>query len=281
MTPNSTPDATVILEAGKTIGQRAPVLVDGEEAGQFVAVSRDVELRDLQKYFPRPRRIETHVDVADPGSFIAYVLQFCDEQHAPMVFADYADGVTAVLDYHQSPVLPLWGEHTVNMPFQYARAAGEWIAANGQKMNQLTFATFVENHIPQIAAPNGGDLLEMTLTFEATKSVDFQSNRRLQDGSTQFTFNETTAQGMRSNTAKIPSTMILKMPLFRNTPDVQIEAKIRFRIEAEGKLTIWFELVDLADIVEAAKIKMIESIRAGLGAKVRAVILGTLADIDD
>jgi hypothetical protein len=60
-----------------------------------------------------------------------------------------------------------------------------WSGADGNKMNQIDFAEFLENNIQNVApisdnykGPSGTDLLEMVLAFQETRKVEFKSVKR-------------------------------------------------------------------------------------------------------
>ena len=50
-----------------------------------------------------------------------------------------------------------------------------WNKAHRQHMSQLSFAEFLQDNLPDVISPDGADLLDMSLKFEASQSGDRKS----------------------------------------------------------------------------------------------------------
>jgi uncharacterized protein YfdQ (DUF2303 family) len=114
-----------------------------------------------------------------------------------------------------------------------------WTKANRQQMSQLAFAEFLEDNLPDIAAPDSTSLLEMVLAFEATKGGAFKSVQRLQSGDVNFAYvDEVTGGGA----VKMPPKIALNMPVFERGEPYAVDARLKYRIK-DGGLSLWYELV--------------------------------------
>ena len=97
--------------------------------------------------------------------------------------------MTAVIDYHFEE--PAWCRHRATLAFRPTPEWTTWTGLSGRHLSQVDFAAFIEDNLPDIADPAGADILDVTRSLEAKKSVEFRSSIRLQDGSSQLTYDET------------------------------------------------------------------------------------------
>lgn len=270
--------ADTILQAGKQLERKASVLAT--DVGPMLVVPDGLKTTDLENLRPSPRALVQTVSVDTAASFVDYVKLFATEARQPVVFADLkatgASKLTAVIDYHADQASPSWNRHRVSMAFTFARHFEEWHGANKRAMSQAEFAQFLEDHIPQIGAPSGGTLHELILQFEAKKTVDFKSHQRLTDGSVQFTYNEDVQGTVQAGALKMPTEMTLVMPVFDGGVAQQFKARIRYRVEAGGKLVLWFELPDVKDVIEAEQHRITADVETALAGVTRGLILGRI-----
>lgn len=217
--------------------------------GPTGAVSDVIE--SLEMYLPAPLRTRGEAKLATPMAFVGYVKRFSDKTRS-MVFADrVTNSFTCAIDA-STPSVPSWATHRAILPLQFSRQWSTWIGQNGQKKNQSEFAQFLEANILEIAKPDSAHLLMATTAFEASKSVTFSSSSRQSDGSVNFSYVEEVQGAQRPGVIKMPEVVTLVMPVYHGGEPAQIDAKIRFRIGEGGKLSLWYELVRPADVVEAA-----------------------------
>jgi uncharacterized protein YfdQ (DUF2303 family) len=264
------------VEAGILIGGAAPqVLTDrnGYEAFPYVLVPKNAELKSLAGQFERtfPKRRAAAVKLSDAPSFIAYVNAF--KLPETRVFADPATNVvTAILDYHvageSEANAARWGAHRVSLTLQHTEAWKRWTLQDGQKVDQLTFAEFIENNLRDIAEPDGSTILGVSRSLEATKEVGFKSGLRLSDGQTQLVYNErieATAQVNQQQMA-IPEKFVLGIvPFEGGTEAYSVTARLRYRIANGGKLSIGYDLLRPDLIVEDARKQTLSAIGEQIG----------------
>ncbi|OKP27578.1 DUF2303 family protein [Serratia fonticola] len=219
----------------------------------YALVPRGYELASLEKYMIDKEQIKQSVMVTSASSLIAYLVRFKDNRS--VIFADTENTrFRGVLDYHLDSKSPFKNTHIVTYDCPLSE---EWKAFTGsdkQGMNQVEFAEFIEQNIKSIAPisdenpTSGGELLEMVLAFQETRQSEFKSVTRLNDGTFQIAHsNEKTGAG---NT-KLPEKICLALSPFHNGPAYEVKARIRYRLR-EGKLTLWYELIEPRKVIEDA-----------------------------
>lgn len=254
------------LDAGEKLGTlKALGDVKLLEGWPFMLVPTGYELKPLEAMLAQPRAKRATVALKDAASFIAYVNRF--KEPGAVIFADL-DGraFSAVLDYHEgSDGAAHWGKHRVSFTCKTTTSWDSWDANDEESKNQLEFARLIEDGIPDIAAPAGADLLEMVLTLEAKKDVQFRSSARLSNGQHQLRYEET-INGTAGVTGQvdIPQGFTLAVEPFRGVGRKQLEARFRYRME-RGVLSLWYELVRPEDVLQAAFDEVVAGIKAGVG----------------
>jgi uncharacterized protein YfdQ (DUF2303 family) len=160
---------------------------------------------------------------------------------------------------------PGWGDHRVTYTCPHTTEWRTWIGANKKPMNQVDFAQFIEDNLPDIV--EGALLLEVSRTLEAKKKVNFASGIRLSDGQNQFTYEEQIEGTAGKGQFKVPETFALGLSVFEGGDKYAVEARLRYRIN-EGKLALWYDLTRPHKIVEDAVKGVWKSIEEGTGSTI-------------
>lgn len=219
----------------------------------YALVPRGYEVASLEKYMVDKEQIKQSVMVTSASSLIAYLVRFKDNRS--VIFADTDNTrFRGVLDYHLDSKSPFKNTHIITYDCPHSE---EWKAFTGSdkhKMDQVEFAEFIEQNIKSIAPvsdsnkTSGNDLLAMVLAFQETRTSEFKSVNRLNDGTYQMAFsNEKSGSG---NT-QLPEKISLAISPFHNGTPYQIDARFRYRLR-EGRLTLWYELIEPQKIIEHA-----------------------------
>lgn len=160
-----------------------------------------------------------------------------------------APALTAVIDYHKiggGETDPGMMKHLVRYPFPVTQEFKDWVEGDGQKMTQVDFATFLEDHISDMAAPEEFEVLDFRDKFRmsaGTPADIIQVSRSLQvtvgqavknsfdprTGAATFTFSEEHQTG-KGTAVDVPGGFILSMAPFRSGPKVRIVARLRYRV---------------------------------------------------
>lgn len=264
-------NVATILEAGRKIRSlELQGVIHQQEGGRPFIVMPNGDVKDMEPWAAAPTNVRACVAVADAASFVEYVNRFKDA--GSVVFADLEGrSFTAILDYHRPDegdvVIPRWGSHRLSYACAPTQDWRTWSDANNTPSTQEAFARFIENNLPNIVEPAGADLLQIAMTLEAKKSVDFRSSTRLADGQTQFRYEETLegrANGTTEGSIVVPTTFVLGLEPFAGIGLKRVDARFRYRLK-EAKLTMWFELVRADDVLRKAFEEVTYRIRAGIG----------------
>lgn len=229
-------------------------------------VPRDHTVESLERYQLQPALIRQNVNMVAVQSLVGYVARFKDQRS--VIFADNTKTcVVAVLDYHQSPESPHWGNHKATYDCPFSKEWREWLSKDKKGMDQTDFGEFLENHISDVAAvsdtyngPAGSELLEMVLSFQETRKSEFKSVRRLQDGTMQMSYSD---EKNGSGNTLLPEKISLAIAPFHNGNPYQVDARIRYRLR-DGQLVLWYELIEPEKIVEHAFTQIITDLQNDL-----------------
>lgn len=207
-----------------------------------------------------PRRLQQTVMMHSIDSFIEYYKRFATETST--VFFDLNQScVTAVLDYHKNPNEPAFNLHKALYKFPTTKEWIKWTMCSDKNMDQEEFANFIEENSFEIVDPAPDQMLEITSTLKVKKDLNFKSSVRLQDGQTQYVYEETiqgTAGGAGQLT--IPDKMKLQIQPFANGPAYNLEARFRHRI-ANQKLTMKYILIRPHRAAENAQLDIFEKVK--------------------
>jgi uncharacterized protein YfdQ (DUF2303 family) len=246
-------DVQAAIAAGAALGDpRIPLNVPDPQDGQpgvFTVVPRDYEVKSLESFLPRPLRIKQEVILYDTDSFIGYVKEFMTG--ATLIFFNAQEETfVAAIDYHETEK-PSWCEHSAAYKPRRSVEFTIWMDGNRKQMDQVPFARFLEENLPDIVEPNSAELLQVALTFEAKKSVEFASGVRLANGQIQFAYDEVVRGTAQKGTIEIPEKFVLGIPIHVNGPAYRIDVRLRWRLQ-EGKAVFWYEVVRPHRFIEHA-----------------------------
>ncbi|WP_441251164.1 DUF2303 family protein [Kitasatospora sp. McL0602] len=197
-----------------------------------------------------PARKTGNVTLRDTFSFLAYYGKHADENTE--VYADAETlTITAVLDAH-GPDRPRFGRHRAVLSLRTTRAWEEWNASSGRLMDQDAFANFLEDHLPELVAPDAATMLEIAQSIQATTSATFQSSTRLHSGERKFAFAEdTTAKAGSRGELTIPETFTVGLKPFEGSDGFTLTARFRYRLGG-GTLQLGYKLERPEDVRQTA-----------------------------
>lgn len=261
MKDHNTNDVALLNE-----GRRQTIQTEYNGVPAFI-VPNDMKLLTLaglvEAQLDRPYQLSQHVTVLSEQSFVDYVQRYATL--ASTVFADTEAGIfRCILDYHDSPTEPGHKFHKVDYRCPKTPEWCDWIKYNNQKMSQEEFALFIEENAKEITEPNASDMLAIATTLKAKKDVEFKSSKRIDNGQTQFIYNETiNGQAGISGELHIPEKIKLAIVPFHSGAAYELEARFRYRISPQG-LTIWYTLIKPHRIYQHAVKEVLEKIKEGI-----------------
>lgn len=266
-------ETAAAMEAGAALNRNLEQLVI--EGVPYVAMPLDMGLNNLGATLRAPTRLAQLVLLSAHESFVAYVRAFGDPARS-VVFADAVGAFTAVLDYHLSTDTPSFNGHRATYHMLRTQAWLDWTGANGKKKTQEEFAAFIETHVKDIGSPDGALLLEMVRNLEINKDVTFKSSQRVADGSVQFMFNENV--NGTGGSMKVPVSFVLALKPFEDSQSlIPVTAKLRYRLQGAGQLSLWFELEETDEVIKLAFQEELARLRAEVAPYTRMVIVGGIA----
>lgn len=213
----------------------------GDEHG-VVVVPEGFAVKDIRDMLPPPPRPREAVELLTAQSFCDYVTRF-GRADRTVVFADEQKAeFRAVLDYHSADGSRGTCDHVARYLCPASPQWVAWAAASGKLMPQADFARFIENNLPDIINPPAADMLGVALTLQVKKDATYSSDLRLDNGQTQFRYEETIRGTSRAGDLNIPDTFTLMLPVFVGDMSISIVARLRYRIQ-DQKLVIGYELV--------------------------------------
>jgi uncharacterized protein YfdQ (DUF2303 family) len=225
----------------------------------YVAVPDGWNLQDTEALDACPRRKKSTVSLDDDTGYIDYIKRhgapdlttiWCD--------ADYEKGrigYTCVLNDHAGDEGGQeWRDHIARFTPAQSVEWKRWIDKDGKVMDQLEFATFIENNLADIATteglPSGTDMLHMSTNLEITQDSSIKSAIRMQSGGVRISYIE----DENAETAKfmeVYSQFAIGIPVFRGSDAYQVNARLKYRLNG-GKLKFWYELIRADKVMEAS-----------------------------
>ena len=223
----------------------------------FVVAPNDYQVKDLEKFNAAPSRIIKLLKVLDEKSFIAYFNKFSNLDSL-IIFDNDNFRVCGIIDSDGTDN-PRWGEHKVVYSCPQSKQWKEWVG-HKSKMDQTTFAEFIERNLQDFVSPSGTEMLELATKFNVIRTVNFRSAKRLQSGEFEFQFSEENQSG----SINVPEKFAIGIVPFKNGTAYSIEARLRYRLNS-GSLSLWYELINEEDVLEAAFNDITETITKETG----------------
>lgn len=253
------------LKAGAALGN-VKTLADGR---QVVIVPDGYADTVIEPDYRKPARKAITATLHDAASFSQYVNDFGSEHSR--VFADMMKySFKGILDYHEAAAGPAdYCEHIALFQCRYTPEWTTWSGGDGagRAKNQVEFAEFIENNQPDIVEPAGGIILTIVRTLESHKDARFSSSVRLDNGETQFSYEEDIKATASKGQLEIPERFMLGIAPFQGGPAYRLEARLRYRIN-DGKLKLWYELLRSAKVLESAFQDTVDAIAKATNVKI-------------
>ena len=243
-TPEAIGPTTATAVERLTIAANAIRTVEGST---FVVLQSGQNLTDISDKIERtqdaPNRKRGTVSLHSLES----LLEYAADQGAADVGYVYADvegrSITAVFNDNKGPDFAGWRDHRAQFIAELTPEAKRWIENDKNHMTQEKFAEFIEDNFADLAGDQAQTLLEVATTIAAKTGINFSSAKRLDNGETQFVYNETIdATAGANGTTKIPQTFMLGVRLFKgDKTGYAIKARLKYRLNS-GALKFWYEL---------------------------------------
>lgn len=135
-------------------------LVSGEDF-QYFLVPHNTELKNLDEFMERPRKLRENISFKTIASLIDYIKRWSSDDMEKIVVADIDDPkqIKATLDYHDSATEPCWCDHKASLLAIIPPAWKVWEKHNKIRFSQKSFIHFIEDNAEDISEPDIGGLL--------------------------------------------------------------------------------------------------------------------------
>lgn len=230
----------------------------------LMALPEDSCLHDLEKFLPLPLRKRGTTVLNDMASFIGFVK--AERTPATSLYGNLINpSFTAVFNDNADGSDAGWRDHAAKYACPLSIEWKTWLEASGKQMSQEQFAQFIETNLLDVASPPAADMLEISRSLEAKKKVSFASGIRLSNGQNELTYAEEITGTAHKGKLTVPETFTIGIPVLEGGQGYVVEARLRYRIADQGKLSMWFELVRPHKIVEDAMKSVRDEIAKGTG----------------
>lgn len=272
MEPTKTTDAResdtrVAYDAGKAI---VNTVITQDGLGYLVA-HKDLQIINLPDFRTAPTRKTGEILTHGIKDFIALVKRekgpntiiLCEFVHG----SEVSGSARALIDYHAASSVgaPSWCGYSVVLSLTPTPEWKAWNALFNKATPQLDFAEFLEEHHTDISRPSGAEVLEVALTLQARKDVQFETATRLQNRDTKLVFveNTKTTAGAKGD-MEVPTEITLDIPPYEGFGLQNIKCMLRFKIY-DGKLTFTVKPMNLPKVLRATRDQVVDAIESATG----------------
>ncbi|MEN6533339.1 MAG: DUF2303 family protein [Bryobacteraceae bacterium] len=246
------------------VGQ-ASRLPDATGAEPLAVIGNAQKVESLARFFPPPR-IRREVLLLEASSFIDYVNRF--KTGNTLIFANVTEtgaSFTAMLDYHgAAPELkPAYCEHVAKFGAIPTPEWKIWLGANRKPMDQVTFATFLEDNMTLFVQPAGADLLELVRSLHGHRNARFNTALRLDNGAYSVSYDEDIVvkgtNTTKSGDMELPPTIKAGMAVFQGADAYEIPARLKTRVD-DRRLVLFYETIALHQIIRESILLLVKQI---------------------
>lgn len=266
------PDNAEALREAVKLGQKVGQPITSEPI-HYAIIPNDCKTESLERFqfTEAPARKQAAVTLYDADSFVRYWLLFHNEQSR--IFASPSTlTFVGIIDYHHAGDGPArFRQHHATFTAVLSDQWKAWTAQNGKKMSQVEFAAFIEDNTPDIV--NAALMKDVATDLQAREEADFASATRLDNGQTEFLYQQTIKGTVGKGKSVVPETFKLNIPVFLNEPAREITARLRWRLAA-GKLTFWYDLFRASEIIDGGFRALVTKIETGTSAEILMGITG-------
>ena len=238
-------DTQAAIRAGLVMSEHR--VIDGH---RFAIIPEGAHVQDLEHLQLVPTRKRGVVNLRDTDSFIAVVN--ADKTASTRLYGNYTNPQFMAVFNDHADAPAGWQDHRAVYACPTSVEWKTWTAQNGKQMSQVDFAQFIENNLPDVADPPAADMLEISRSLEAKKKVNFASGIRLANGQNELTYEEQISGTAAKGKLQVPELFTIGIPVLEGGARYAVQARLRYRIQDGGNLTIWYELVRSHKIIEDA-----------------------------
>lgn len=207
------------FQSGIDIGRGFPVTIPDQDGHVLIPSGfRKEEVSIPDARLPRPRRLRQAHAVYNVKDAIDYVNRYKSGTSLILISPEPTNGqpcARIILDYHENPLTPAWGEHVVDLIFRTSWQFDAITALTKQLIPQDAFALGLRDIAGFCRTVQAADLLEIARTLSLTVKGNFRNYVDEFNGSVDFTYNmQVTGQaGTSARELKIPQYLDWDVPI--------------------------------------------------------------------
>lgn len=191
-------------------------------------------------------------------AFLAYVFKYAD----PATLAIYADGtaraIWATMDHHKTDCLPGRYAHRVTTKCVLSESMQRMEPKLNKWLSEQEFIDLVDCEGRYFE--DGARLLWLITNFTANEKMEFQSVRRMNDGTSKVLFSTETVRGGEES---LPDKVHANVQIFVGGRNLQLEITLRYKING-GKLNYFLHVPQLADIKREEFEALVDQVRVAV-----------------
>lgn len=158
-----------------------------------------------------------------------------------------------------------WRDHLVQFGMAFSTEYNLWVKSDGKPMDQMDFAHFIDENMPDFITPSGADMLQLATNFKSARDVRFDSKIKMQGGDVQLSYHDVENGGAgAAHSASMPETIKIAIPVWHGLGQkkYEFEAKLRYRV-SEGTLQLHYKLIRPQKVVDQAFQDVVDEVKAG------------------
>lgn len=258
-------EAGAVASLTTLLNDTVPVAVIKTDDGRTFAARRDDFALDnltpahAQK-IEQPKWVTQLVTVQKASSLSDYVLRFKNE--GTLLFADIgADRIVGAIDYHREPQRenpsdapatgvadnemlsnpsPRLGTHNVVLQLKRSEEWARWTGQNEKLMDQIEFATFLEENGIDVIDPSGASLLELCRDIHAMSGSQVRS--AIRQGDVRKLEIQRENKATTEDGAELPVEFTISIPVYFGEPKVVLKCMTRVKV-SHGMLELGYKIV--------------------------------------
>lgn len=243
-----------LLDAGVAIAK--PVELSPDYYGVVVPEGYEFKTDDHsnrnEKLQEVPRRNTGVVTVANVDSF----LRFTERELLPETTVSFADlnGKTfrVIFNYSAGGDKPGWADRQVLLELKKTAEWMRWDSMNRRRMSQMDLADFIEENLDTISSPPAADLIEMIGALRVKRHAQFDSVIDQNTGMQSIAFSEETKGETINGNIEFHGKFQIGVAPFHGSEKYGIDCNLRFSIDSERSLRIFFSMINIEAVLEDA-----------------------------
>lgn len=231
-----------------------PILFDHRPNGSGLKALKD----EIERFRTEPDRRRGSATATTLRSFVDLINYHKDSSSVLFAKTEWPDPqLMAIVDYHCEDHAPRHLQHRIVYDFPVTDECKAWIERDAKPFTQAEFATFIEEHVAELASPLPAEKAEyerlfkvdfatptlmMTLSRGLQVNVEsvVKANLTLQSGEGEIQFVEEHLNH-KGDKLVVPGLFMIAVPAFISGAPIRLPARLRYRVSG-GKVTWFYQL---------------------------------------